>query len=290
MLSHRIATGQKVVGKKVGATSAAVQTLLKVSQPDFGLLLSDMIYNDGETIPMSRLIAAQGGRRNRLHSEARSARSGRDARRCPGGDGMRHAPSRSSTAGSTTGKSGIVDTVADNASCGVFALGGAARDPKKIDLDLCGMVLEKNGEVVATGAGAAALGHPASAVAWLANTLGRLGIPLAGGRDRSVRLSGDAHSGQGGRQLASFHRGRWANARSVSVRFSSWRSTKRPSPIWRKFSKTRNWRRARSRRFRSRHPEIDRRGRLRHPARNPPPQTGARNEIRRDQGGADFAR
>ena len=48
-------------------------------------------------------------------------------------------------------KIGIIDTVADNASCGVFALGGAARDPKKLDLALCGMVFEKNGEVVATG-------------------------------------------------------------------------------------------------------------------------------------------
>ena len=81
----------------------------------------------------------------------------------------------------------IQDTVADNASCGVFVLGDRAVDPRRIDLSTCGMVLEKNGEIVATGAGAAALGAPANVVAWLANTLGRLGIPLKAGE---VVLSG----------------------------------------------------------------------------------------------------
>ena len=81
----------------------------------------------------------------------------------------------------------IQDTVADNASCGVFVLGDQAVDPRKVDLLTCGMVLEKNGEIIATGAGAAALGSPVNAVAWLANTMGRLGIPLRAGE---VILSG----------------------------------------------------------------------------------------------------
>jgi 2-oxopent-4-enoate/cis-2-oxohex-4-enoate hydratase len=81
----------------------------------------------------------------------------------------------------------IQDTVADNASCGVFVLGDRMVSPLDVDLSTCGMVLEKNGEIVATGAGAAALGAPANAVAWLANTLGALGIPLKAGE---VILSG----------------------------------------------------------------------------------------------------
>ena len=81
----------------------------------------------------------------------------------------------------------IQDTVADNASCGVFVLGDRLVDPRDVDLNTCGMILEKNGEIVATGAGAAALGAPVNAVAWLANTLGRLGIPLKAGE---VILSG----------------------------------------------------------------------------------------------------
>jgi 2-oxopent-4-enoate/cis-2-oxohex-4-enoate hydratase len=82
---------------------------------------------------------------------------------------------------------GLVDTVADNASCGVFVLGDRVVDAREVDLNTCGMVLEKNGEIVATGAGAAALGAPATAVAWLANTLGARGIALKAGE---VILSG----------------------------------------------------------------------------------------------------
>jgi len=77
--------------------------------------------------------------------------------------------------------------VADNASCGVFVLGDRLVDARDVDLTTCGMVLEKNGEIVVTGAGAAALGHPANAVAWLANTLGAHGTALEAGE---VVLSG----------------------------------------------------------------------------------------------------
>lgn len=187
MLSHRLKAGVRVVGKKVGATSAAVQNLLKVDQPDFGLLLSDMVFNDGETIPMDRLIQpkAEGEIAFVLKQDligpgvtvAQVIAATEFVVPC-----FEIVDSRIDNWNIT-----IVDTVADNASCGVFALGGAARDPKKLDLALCGMVFEKNGEVVATGAGAAALGHPANAVAWLANRLGALGIPLLAGE---VILSG----------------------------------------------------------------------------------------------------
>ena len=81
----------------------------------------------------------------------------------------------------------IQDTVSDNASCGVYVIGKTRGDPKKLDLTLAGMVLEKNGELFSTSIGAAVQGSPVNAVAWLANTLGRLGIPLKAGE---VVLSG----------------------------------------------------------------------------------------------------
>ena len=81
----------------------------------------------------------------------------------------------------------IQDTVADNASCGVLTLGGQRKSPRDIDLALAGMVLEKNGEIVSTSTGAAVQGSPVNAVAWLANTLGRLGIGLKAGE---IILSG----------------------------------------------------------------------------------------------------
>lgn len=187
MLSHRLKAGERVVGKKVGATSKAVQTLLNVHQPDFGLLLSGMIHNSGETIPINSLIQpkAEGEIGFLL---------GRDIV----GPGVTAAEVIAATdwvmpcfevvnSRIANWQIGIIDTVADNASCGVIALGAAARNPREIDLELCGMFIEKNGEVVVTGAGAAALGHPANAVAWLANALGGLGIPLKRGE---VILSG----------------------------------------------------------------------------------------------------
>jgi 2-oxopent-4-enoate/cis-2-oxohex-4-enoate hydratase len=76
--------------------------------------------------------------------------------------------------------------VADNASCGLFVIGPAV-EPQGFDFETCGVVVRKNGEIISTGAGAAALGSPLSAVAWLANTLGRYGIGLEAG---DVILSG----------------------------------------------------------------------------------------------------
>ena len=81
----------------------------------------------------------------------------------------------------------LQDTVADNASAGMFVLGDRAVDPRSVDLSTCGMVLEKNGNLECTGAGAAALGSPVTCVAWLANALGRFGMPLRAGE---VILSG----------------------------------------------------------------------------------------------------
>ncbi len=187
MLSHRLAAGERVIGKKVGATSKAVQSLLDVHQPDFGLLLSGMLYNTGETVPMSRLIQP------RAEGEI-AFLLGRDLV----GPRLTVADVLAATdwvmpcfeivdSRIEAWKIGIVDTVADNASCGVIALGAAARRPRDVDLELCGLVIEKNGDVAATGAGAAALGHPANAVCWLANTLGALGIPLRAGE---IILSG----------------------------------------------------------------------------------------------------
>ena len=187
MIARRIEAGEKVVGKKIGVTSKVVQNMLNVHQPDFGWLLSGMVYNEGETIPMSTLIQpkAEGEIAFLMKSDLM-------------GPGVTGADVLAATEGVMAcfeivdsrihdWKIKIQDTVADNASCGVFVLGDKLVDPKDVDLSTCGMVLEKNGEIVGTGAGAAALGSPVNAVAWLANTLGRLGIPLKAG---DIVLSG----------------------------------------------------------------------------------------------------
>ena len=187
MLSRRLQAGERVIGKKIGVTSAAVMNMLNVYQPDFGYLLDGMIYNEGQSIDASSLIQpkAEGEIAFILKKDLM-------------GPGVSSAEVLAATecvmpcfeivdSRIRDWKIKIQDTVADNASCGVFVLGDCAVDPRHIDLATCGMVLEKNGDIIATGAGAAALGSPVSAVAWLANTLGRLGIGLKAGE---VILSG----------------------------------------------------------------------------------------------------
>jgi 2-oxopent-4-enoate/cis-2-oxohex-4-enoate hydratase len=187
MIARRVAAGERVVGKKIGVTSKAVMNLLGVFQPDFGHLLDGMIRNDGEEIAIDTLIQpkAEGEIAFVLKKDLL-------------GPGITNADVLAATecvmpcfeivdSRIRDWKIAIEDTVADNASCGVFVLGDQAVDPRRVDLSLCGMVLERNGEVIATGAGAAALGSPVNALAWLANTLGRLGIPLKAGE---VILSG----------------------------------------------------------------------------------------------------
>ena len=187
LIARRIAAGERVVGKKIGVTSQAVMNMLGVFQPDFGILLDGMVYNEGQPIEAKTLIQpkAEGEIAFVLKHDLM-------------GPGVSAADVIAATEGVMAcfeivdsrienWKIKIQDTVADNASCGVLVLGDRLVDPRDVDLGTCGMVLEKNGEIVATGAGAAALGHPANAVAWLANTLGRLGMGLKAGE---VVLSG----------------------------------------------------------------------------------------------------
>jgi 2-oxopent-4-enoate/cis-2-oxohex-4-enoate hydratase len=187
MIQHRIDTGECVVGKKIGVTSQVVMDMLGVDQPDFGHLLSGMVFNEGQPISVGTMIAPR--------AEAEVAFIlGRDLE----GPGVTAADVLRATdcvmpcfeivdSRIKDWKIKIQDTVADNASCGVLTLGGVRRSPRDLDLALAGMVLEKNGEVISTSCGASVQGSPVNAVAWLANTLGRLGIGLKAG---DIILSG----------------------------------------------------------------------------------------------------
>ena len=187
MIARRLEKGDRVIGKKIGVTSKAVMNMLGVHQPDFGYLLDSMVFNEGESVDMDTLIQpkAEGEIAFLLKKDLQ-------------GPGVTAADVLAATEGVMAcfeivdsriqdWKIKIQDTVADNASCGVFVLGDKLVDPKKVDLALCGMVLEKNGEIVVTGAGAATMASPVNAMVWLANTLGRLGIGLNAG---DIVLSG----------------------------------------------------------------------------------------------------
>ncbi|HYG05778.1 MAG TPA: fumarylacetoacetate hydrolase family protein [Stenotrophomonas sp.] len=186
-LQRRLAEGERVVGKKIGATSMAVQRMLKVDQPDFGFLTDRMEVANGGTLSLDGLIAPRAEGEIAFHLK-------RDL--C--GPGITHHEVIAATEAVSVcfeivdsrirdWKIGITDTVADNASAAAFVLGERRVPPRGLDLGTLGMAVEKNGELVATGAGAAALGSPINCVAWLANTLGRLGTALKAGE---VILSG----------------------------------------------------------------------------------------------------
>lgn len=187
MLERRIQAGEKVIGKKIGVTSKAVQNMLNVFQPDFGYLTDKMVYSGD--MPISKHLVqakAEGEIAFRLKRDLV-------------GPGISNADVLAATecvmpcfevvdSRIENWNIKIQDTVADNASCGLFVVNeDAAVDPRDIDLATCGMVVTKNGSLLSTGAGAAALGSPVNCVTWLANTLGRFDIPLKAGE---IILSG----------------------------------------------------------------------------------------------------
>jgi len=187
MITRRLERGEKVIGKKIGVTSKVVQDMLNVRQPDFGYLLSGMVVNEGEPVRASTLIQPKAEGEIAFVMKSRLMGPG-----ITPVDVLRETECVMPCFEIVDSwihdwKIKIQDTVADNASCGVFVLGGNAVDPRRVDLSLAGILIEKNGDLVATGAGAAALGSPLNAAAWLANTLGRLGIALEPGE---IVLSG----------------------------------------------------------------------------------------------------
>ncbi|MFC5746750.1 2-keto-4-pentenoate hydratase [Actinomadura rugatobispora] len=178
---HWAAEGRRPVGRKIGLTSAAVQAQLGVDSPDFGTLYADMAVPDGAEIPAGAVLQGRAEAEVALVLE-------RDLphERHTAADLIRataFALPAIEVAGSRIRDWDITlaDTVADNASSGMFVLGNRPVPLAEVDLRLCGMVLERRGEQLSTGTGAACLGHPLNAALWLADTLARAGDPLRAG-------------------------------------------------------------------------------------------------------------
>ena len=189
MVKRRVADGDTIVGKKIGVTSKAVQDMLNVHQPDFGFITDAMWFQNGDTISVAdnRLIQprAEGEIAFRLKKDL-------------SGPGVTEQDVLEATEAVMpcfeivdsrihNWQIKIQDTVADNASCGVFVLGDQKVDPNRLDLPSLQMKVYKNGEQISEGMGSAVQGNPLTAVAWLANTLGEFGIPFRAGE---IILSG----------------------------------------------------------------------------------------------------
>ncbi len=175
------AEGRTIVGRKIGLTSKAVQAQLRVDQPDFGVLFEDMRIKDGGVLSMASVIQPKAeaevalvlGRD--LQGEALTPDEVQAACDCAVA-AIEIVDSRIAD-----WKITFADTVADNGSSAFFVLGGERKSLRGLDLYTCGMALELNGAVVSVGAGAACLGHPLLAAAWLANTLSARGEGLKAG-------------------------------------------------------------------------------------------------------------
>jgi len=191
MVGRRVQAGESIVGKKIGVTSKPIQDFLGVYEPDFGQLTSGMVCTETDGVNLSALIQPKAEAELAFVLERDLIGPGITATDVIRATAYVAPCFEIVDSRIRDWKIKIQDTVADNASCGVFMLGDQKGDPRKLDLTLAGMVLQKNGELFSTGVGAAVQGSPVNAVVWLANTLGRLGLPFRAGE---VILSGSQSS------------------------------------------------------------------------------------------------
>lgn len=176
----RIAAGARVIGRKIGLTSRAMQQASKMTEPDYGIMLDDALYRDGARIAAGAFI------KPRLEVELAFV-MGRDLKGagCQLHDILRATdyvtPALEIIDYRTEVPRAIADTIADNAAFGAIVLGGRIVRPFDLDLRWVGAALSRNGVIEETGLSAGIMGHPAAGVAWLVNKLAVLDDGLKAG-------------------------------------------------------------------------------------------------------------
>lgn len=215
-VARRLEAGATIVGRKIGLTSAPMQRMLGVDEPDYGVLLDTMRVADGDAVALGALLQPK--------VEAEIAFVLAEDLRGPAVDETAVLRAAAGVVPAievidsrvADWRITLADTIADNASSGCFVVGGALTLLAGLDLRLLGVVLSVGGVVADTGAGAAALGNPLRCVAWLANKLAAFGDGLRAG---DVVLSGALHAAvavEPGQTV----RAEFARLGSVSVHFT----------------------------------------------------------------------
>jgi 2-oxo-hept-3-ene-1,7-dioate hydratase len=183
----KVAAGRKVKGHKIGLTSRAMQVSSNISEPDYGALLDDMFYTDGQEIPFERFILP------RVEVEiafllAKPLR-GPDCTMfdvlnatdycVPAIEIIDARIQQIDPETQATRK--VMDTISDNAAGAALVVGGRPFKPNDVDMRWISAILTRNGVIEESGVAAAVLNHPAHGPAWLANKLHRFDVPLAAG-------------------------------------------------------------------------------------------------------------
>jgi 2-oxo-hept-3-ene-1,7-dioate hydratase len=176
-----LAAGRTIVGRKIGLTSKAMQQATGITEPDYGVMFDDTVYESGADIPVAHFSNV------RIEVELAFVLArpleGPD---CTLEDAMAaidYAVPALEVLNSHIELEGrtIVDTISDNAAYGAMVLGSVRKRPDEIDLRWVPALLSKNGEIEETGVAAGVLGHPATGVAWLANKFHQHGARLEAG-------------------------------------------------------------------------------------------------------------
>ena len=178
---HALASGRRIVGRKIGLTSKAVQQQLGVDSPDFGMLFADMAVPDGGEVPRGKVLQAKAEAemafvmQRDLDDPELTLFDVAAAVECV------HPAIEIVGSRIRDWNIKLLDTIADNASSGMFVLGEARRTLAGLDLAACTMTMTRRGEAVSSGSGAACLGNPLNAALWLAHRMVKVGRPLRAG-------------------------------------------------------------------------------------------------------------
>lgn len=181
-LDKHVADGRVLAGRKVGLTSLAMQQQLGVDSPDFGFFFTDMVHHDGDSIPASSFISPKVEPEFGFVLKETLQGPGVTLEQATAAIGEVYAAIEIIDSRVSDWDIKLVDTVADNASCGAIVVGTTplAVDPAALNEVSCALTID--GTTLGTGTGADVMGNPVAPLAWLANVLGEQGVSLEAGQ------------------------------------------------------------------------------------------------------------